>query len=541
MRKINWQKWICTIAFTGIMIIDWTRGSLIWHYWAEAINLTGVILAVVMACGFTWKKQSIWKYLLWIAVWAAGTGAGYLIWRNAPGTVFEGQYFTAALSVGALGVIAVRMFQEKDFFLAVRRRKRPMVVLTAALAFLMTTSRSGEIWPVWFFFMFGMFYLIRYSPKESEALWETLADGVIIGFFLIQSFAFGFRPYDVVRYSGAYANCNMNALFYIVTYIMVLYKLHCLRLWDMNAPGRKNRRFLLIFYGGLAGGLFNLTLFTISRTAFLVIVGVTFIYAGLEFVMKKRMQTAKFVRMLVGGCLTIVLTFPLVYLCIRYLPTILHHPVWWEGEYSTDKVHSFDPPNSDKYVSLEEFFSEFLGRMSLINAGREEEISLEQEKIYSLFAGPVSYSTALAAESVSADAGLLQGSDADSSGKIRIEIFKKYMEGLNFLGHSPSEGYFQITETYHSWHAQNVFLQIAFFYGIPAGLCFVVLIVWIGKKALLTAYYGEEKHALLPFLVWLVFVGFGMLECVWYPGQSILFLICLTPKIWIDAERKQLT
>ena len=109
------------------------------------------------------------------------------------------------------------------------------------------------------------------------------------------------------------------------------------------------------------------------------------------------------------------------------------------------------------------------------------------------------------------------------------------------MGHSPSEGYFQITETYHSWHAQNVFLQIAFFYGIPAGLCFVVLIVWIGKKALLTAYYGEEKHALLPFLVWLVFVGFGMLECVWYPGQSILFLICLTPKIWIDAERKQLT
>ena len=415
------------------MIIDWTRGSQKWHYWAGAINLTGVLLAVVMACGFTWKNQSLRKYLLWTAVWLAGTGAGYLIWRMAPGTVFEVQYFTASLSVWALGTIAVRMFQEKNFFSVIKGRKKSMAVLAAALALLMTISRSGEIWPIWFFFMFGMFYLVRYSSEESEALWASLADGVILGFFLIQSFAFGFRPYDTVRYSGAYANCNMNALFYIVTYIMVLYKLHCLRVSDADASGRKRRIFLLLFYGGLAGGLFNFTLFTISRTAFLVIVGVTLIYAGLEFAVKKRLQFSKLVRIVAMGCLAIVLTFPLVYLCIRYLPTILHHPVWWEGEYSTDKVHSFDPPNSDKYVSLEEFFSEFLGRMSLVNARQEEEILLEQEKIHSLFAGPVSYSSALAAESESVDTGLLQGSDADSSGKIRIEIFKKYVQDLNFF------------------------------------------------------------------------------------------------------------
>ena len=415
------------------MIIDWTRGSQKWHYWAGAINLTGVLLAVVMACGFTWKNQSLRKYLLWTAVWLAGTGAGYLIWRMAPGTVFEVQYFTASLSVWALGTIAVRMFQEKNFFSVIKGRKKSMAVLAAALALLMTISRSGEIWPIWFFFMFGMFYLVRYSSEESEALWASLADGVILGFFLIQSFAFGFRPYDTVRYSGAYANCNMNALFYIVTYIMVLYKLHCLRVSDADASGRKRRIFLLLFYGGLAGGLFNFTLFTISRTAFLVIVGVTLIYAGLEFAVKKRLQFSKLVRIVAMGCLAIVLTFPLVYLCIRYLPTILHHPVWWEGEYSTDKVHSFDPPNSDKYVSLEEFFSEFLGRMSLVNARQEEEILLEQEKIHSLFAGPVSYSSALAAESESVDTGLLQGSDADSSGKIRIEIFKKYVQDLNLF------------------------------------------------------------------------------------------------------------
>ncbi len=536
MKKINWQKWICTIAFTGIMIIDWTRGSQKWHYWAGAINLTGVILAVVMAFGFTWKNQSLWKYLLWTAAWLAGTGVGYLIWRMAPGTVFEIQYFTASLSVWALGAIAVRMFQEKNFFSVIKGRKKSMVVLAAVLALLMTISRSGEIWPIWFFFMFGMFYLVRYSSEESEALWTSLADGVIIGFFLIQSFAFGFRPYDTVRYSGAYGNCNMNALFYIVTYIMVLYKLHCLRVSDADASGRKRRIFLLLFYGVLAGGLFNFTLFTISRTAFLVIVGVTLIYAGLEFSVKKRLQFSKLVRIVAMGCFAIVLTFPLVYLCIRYLPTILHHPVWWEGEYSTDKVHSFDPSNSDKYVSLEEFFSEFLGRMSLTNARQEEEILLEQEKIHSLFAGPVSYSSALSAESESIDNGLLQGSDAESSGKIRIEIFKKYVQGLNFFGHSPSEGYFQITEGYHSWHAQNVFLQIAFFYGIPAGLCFAVLIVWMGKKALLAAFFRKERYSLLPLLVWLVFVGFGMLECVWYPGQSILFLLCITPKIWMKRK-----
>jgi len=51
-------------------------------------------------------------------------------------------------------------------------------------------------------------------------LWDGLANGIILGFFLIQIFAYGFRPYDEVRYKGAYSNCNVNSLMYLMPKIL---------------------------------------------------------------------------------------------------------------------------------------------------------------------------------------------------------------------------------------------------------------------------------------------------------------------------------
>lgn len=60
----------------------------------------------------------------------------------------------------------------------------------------------------------------------------------------------------------------------------------------------------------------------------------------------------------------IVLLFPVVYGCVRYLPTVLHHPVWFEGEYHEDySVHSYDPWNSDRYISFEEALENNVGRI----------------------------------------------------------------------------------------------------------------------------------------------------------------------------------
>ena len=129
---------------------------------------------------------------------------------------------------------------------------------------------------------------------------------------------------------------------------------------------------------------------------------------------------------------------------------------------------------------------------------------------------------------------LLTEEEANSSMRVRLEIYKRYWNHLNWNGHILEEGYFPITEDYHAWHAQNVFLQIAFYHGIPAGICFILLMIGLGVWAVKLAIKGGRKENILPLLIGMFFIGYGMMECVWYLGQGVLFFLYLIPRIMID-------
>ena len=53
--------------------------------------------------------------------------------------------------------------------------------------------------------------------------------------------------------------------------------------------------------------------------------------------------------------LVFIAMFLPVYGCARYIPALRHHPIWYD-DYSEEKVHSWDPIDSEKYTSLDEFF-----------------------------------------------------------------------------------------------------------------------------------------------------------------------------------------
>lgn len=618
MERKSIKPIIYTICFACIMWIDWCRGSQRGDCWATYINLTGVVMSVIMLSHFSFKNVPLKRYIVWLLIWLAGSGVGYMIWRIYPGEVFETQYATAALSIGCLGLVVLHLWQARDTLKSASLGNPVLLAVWVILSVLMLLSRRNELWPIWFLWMFGMFYLIPFTKEEKKSLWEGAANGIILGFFMIQIFAYGFRPYDEVRYKGAYDNCNVNAMMYLVTLIMTLYKLHSMR-WQEEPKGSKKvwkERLFYCFYTILAAGLVSFILFTMTRTALLVALGILLVYGFLEaFVYQKRKWWKHLLRVTV--CVAcVVLTVPFVYVTIRYLPTILHHPMWWGAEYSEDKVHSFDPYDSEKYVSWEEAAREMLGRF--YTGGEEVALEDEEGAAYDGEAGenmagdavnPASQDSELpalsdpaetdgvksdaaesdaaetdgvksdAAESDSAETEavesdtveeeaaepenadevspvsdpvtkdawnllteeervLLSGAESGSSMRIRLEIYKRYINHLNLTGHTLKEGYFPITENYHAWHAQNVFLQIAFYHGIPAGICFVILIIGLGLQALKLAFGGRRREDILPLLILLFFVGYGMLECVWYLGQTVLFMMYLVPKILIDGRTK---
>ena len=583
---IDKKQIVYTICFFALVLIDWVRGSQDGDRWALATNCTGFVMIVLMliliqcsenksASQTLNKKNQKFPCFIWLAIWTFGTCLGYIIWSHNPGRIYHYQYISGALNVGCLGIVGIRIWQSRNELRQYKlwkngarkewSRKGKLRAGILAISWLlmvsfMTFSPFRSLWQVWFLVMFGMFYLIPIGSEEGKKLWNGMADGIIWGFFAIQIFAYGFRPYDEVRYKGAFNNCNMNALFYLVTYIMVLYRLYVLNSKERLEAEQKKiiGRLIKAFYYILAGGLITFIFFTISRTALLAAFVITFLYGIMTVTIAYKEKVSRLLLQwfLIGICA--LLTFPCVYVTIRYLPGILHHPIWYSGEYSVSRVHSYDPINSDKYVSLEEFWESAIGRldyrilsghtggeMKMVAQATVPEVSVPGEA-YLVDNGSIEDISIedIVAEELNGNDGsegkieyILSGEDTSNSSKIRKEIYFLYFKNLNFKGHILTDGYYQITPEYHAWHAQNVFLQIAYYYGIPSGILFFFLILaagWLGVKGFLLNPIRYEN--LIPILVWLVFVVIGLLECVWNPGQLILTLLFLVQKIMIDDQ-----
>ena len=73
---------------------------------------------------------------------------------------------------------------------------------------------------------------------------------------------------------------------------------------------------------------------------------------------------------------------------------------------------------------------------------------------------------------------------------------------------------------------------MTYYYGIPVGIRFCILMFaagWLWIKGL-QCDSGRYEN-LISVLVWLVFVGVGLLECVGNTGQLIIILLFMVHKI----------
>ena len=554
-KKSKYRRIWFIVLFMALNLIEWLKATQTGDIWKVAVNVAGlVVMALVMSaypvkelcCGFS-KVFTIICLAVMVGIY------GY--WWMNPGKFVVWQYLTAVMNIWLIGIMLWVLWRRA----AAGRLKKPkwdiLSTLWVLLTIVMVLSKSGRVWPVWFFLIYGIFYLTEYSEEDKDALVEGMVNGTIISFFIMQIYAYGFRPYDEVRYKGPLSNCNMTALYYLIVYCMILAKLHLLTL-------QKSGKIRKLFWMVMAGGLLCFQFMTLCRTAWLSAIAVTFAYGILivKGIWKDSLPKVLGKAVLLG--VITVAVFPIVFGTVRWLPTILHHPIWYEGEWSEEKVHSFDPADSDKYVTLEEFLDTALGRFLQIlekpaavdgqamqdaagqgeagqgeagqgEAGQEtaEESLVTEEETddpgEELFM-PDGYVRA-SAEAIGDEVPILDYSKDWTSSDIRVAIFKAYWKDLNWRGHSEKEGYYLITPEYRCWHAQNLWLQIAYYYGIPAGILLVVLTVVMIYYYISRCYKGklDQKYGVLPLLFVILYFTFGLMEVVWNPGQLVFVLIFL--------------
>lgn len=520
--KKNVCKWWYALCLVFLGIIDQRRGSAVGEIQMLFSNLVGVVMALLLLPSIKLEKEKAKPYLLWtpicviLSVIACIIGVQY--WKYA------GQWITVVLNVAVWSYLLIYLYLEKPYTEFSTRIKQPFFWMVAVLLLLMQMSVHEGIMPLWYLLIYGGFALIGIPREKTGDFYDGMLNGIIIWFFAQQILAFGFRPYDYVsiRYRGLYSGETQNGLFYMIAFCAFLLKWY-------DSRERKQKWYVRFFYFLMSAGMVSFTVLTGGKASILGIgASVVLVYVGYDIF--KRKTFYGLLLHVTALILCIVLTFPATYLCVRYLPTILHHPIWFEGEYMEGySVCSFDSWDSWKYVSFESMVYTNVNRLLEFVGINPDSWAVRFHDF--MQALPVHAEELVMQEEIGSEAGSSPDNPFNienlnalySSTDARKIIYTYYWNHLNFRGHDKEHSGFWISEDIYYGHAHNMFLQVAYDYGIIPGILFVLIYLYSLYRAFLLCRKGN--WICMVFLM--AILCFGMVEMVLVSGQITVSLMAI--------------
>ncbi len=511
-KRINLLKIIYTMCFVALCIINWVKVSLNGRAQMTAANLTALVISVLILSNYKFKDFCRRSF----GVWVVGCALLFPKMLQVVEKAFPywGVAFTTCINYFISGVFAILFFSKSRWKEVGKTIRKNILVVWLLLIFLMIISINEDIWPLWFGIIMLSYYFSPFSMENRKLLMHSLIDGVILGFFIIQGAALLFRPYDLVRYQGLFTNPNMNALFYSFSYAAFLCK------WYYFIKEKKSI-FIRTFCCGMSCSLIGFCILTGSKAALFSMICETLLFSYLLFHQRKYyvLYIARFliILMILG-----IVFVPINYLAIRYIPTLHLHPLYFEGEYSESKVLPGEPRDSVKYISFDETISCSFGRLLYM-------FELSEDLSSHLGLSLVVH----AADNEVQEPDYLYSLDEIADGfepiDFRLRIYRSYIQRLNLWGHSNTYEPVIICEGGGNIpHAHNIFIQMAFLYGVPVGLLFIILVVVYAYKVYTYIKSSEDEIACIVSCFAICFLVFGFFEIDWMLGQlpfTMFFLL----------------
>lgn len=500
-------------CFVLLGLIDQRRGSAEGTLQMFFVNLTGIAIGMILIPSMKREFVHTKFFGIWSIICIPGVALGWIIGRKY--WFYPGQWYTAVINIAVIGYLVLYIVWNWKTIKVQHRLNRGCFCVVMSMLAVMQLSVHEALWPAWFFFLFGCFYLIGLPGEKEDAFLEGMLLGIMIWFFVQQTIAFGFRPYDYVRYRGLYSGETQNGVFYMIAFCAFT------GMW-LLLKKRKAKKCLRVLCFLLSAGSVGFQLLTGGRASFLGLAAA----AVLAYMAYDIIICGSFRHWLLQGVLLsicIVLLFPAVYGCVRYLPTVLHHPVWFEGEYNEDfSVHSYDPWNSDRYVSFGEVLENNIGRILQILgiefSGEDGQVRFKTSNTLTVYA-------AAPGEPGSSPDNPFSFEETDfyNSVSIRRTIYYYYATHLNLVGHSKDNAGFYMEQGVYQDHAHNMFLQIAYDYGVFAGILFLIWNVWCLIRLLLR----KDMQGIICAAFLMAILVYGCAEMAVTTGQitmTILFL-----------------
>lgn len=504
----SWRRLLYTICFLMFCIIDQRTktGSGLDGIIETFRESMGIVLAIIIFSHYKWEDFVKWKqfYIVWGVLSTIGAIIAF-VWGIGR-RPFLNDWVVILLDVIVWGYIVLHTFISVVLEKLFPSLNKKLLIVWGIMMLLMIVSRSKDIWPLCYAVMFGSFYLTDFTEEEKRDLWQGGLDGIILSFILFQGFCCVFRPYDVVRYKGIYNNGNINAVYYLAVLAAVFTKILYLMKKDTY-------KWVKVIYWLASGVVLSFVFMTIGRIAWITafILGVLFLgFLNLIQQKKKFLQNG----IILVLCATFML--PISFGAARYLPPVFHHPVWFWGEWSEDKVHSWDPWNSEKYVDADELLEAAMGRL----VGSAQTLLEHSPFVIRADAAELGLD-----DDPRALAAVFKDGDKRDDFLVRSTIYKYYFTHLNWRGHPYEEQGFQLTKTYWIGHAHNIYLQYGTDFGIPVMILFAVLIVW----SCVICWKRAKKHVSIGDMAALFYIlipaVFGLFEYAWGVGSLSITML----------------
>jgi len=520
---INYQRLIVSLCILVVCIGSQQIQTAAWNSgridFFQAI--IGVLLAIIIMTNYKWNDIVEHKvvYIVWtvLGIVAGGIATPLVIAKRAD--YLTGQTIIIALGIFLMGYCII--YTAINFFIKKYQPKlyKPLFVIWVAMLLLMIFSRSEYWWPECYFSIFLCYYLTEQTAEQRTNVIQGLVNGMILGFLAIQGHALLCRPYDRVRYFGNFCNPNHNCMFLCMCLVAILAKL-------LFLTKEKSKIIIRIIYLLMGGACYSLICMTMSRTGYLTMF-ITTVFFLIAYC--KIRQKIVFIRMGLLLVTIFVAMMPVTYLSVRYIPTIHPHVVFYFQEgYSEERVHSWDPRDSEKYTTFEQVLGNVLGRFASAKTALDNlnsQSSNREERGFLKIAANGDYlpSTAVSQAMLSTidedKVPALTAEEAANAFTVRYTIYKWYIDHLSLRGMPYDEQGFQLTEEQWIQDTHNIYLDYGINFGYPVMILFAIFIWWgIGRLAK-QGIRRTDVEKITCLLIALVPPIFGLLEYSWGTGM----------------------
>ncbi len=487
-------------------------------------RLTLLCLAVVAATYFhrreLWNRYSLAVSVLCIPFFVEFANLGFV--QEGKELEFKLDFVVAVCFGPLLVALGRRLFtgwkdkNSREAFL----RDYCVSYLAQLLGFfvLLVLFRNTRGWTFTVAVPFTLFYLLGLNREKWRELLQEFRWGVLWSFGAILAFSLLFRPYQKLfnpRYPLAFYSVATCSLYLVVVFLAAFCQvLSCF--WEKR---QKHQFFVPLL---VMGTVFCYTGMTISRTAFLAIgsaAALAFFCLGTTLFRKQLLRLGM---AYVTPVLAALFLFPLVFTLTRGVPALVGHPYvmggeFWEGE----TITSEDPMDSEKYMDWQRFRSLTLDKLF---GAENKNVQAKVDRIQASIMPAL-----LVAHGVTPETWYNESENSVSNG--RVDIFKAYLARLNLTGHDAMG---VDTEEMSYPHAHNTFLQTAYDHGIFVGICFLLLGVVSGVRALVLCLRQQDKiDDVFPLMVLVAFGMAGMTEWVFHPSILLGFTLLLVQGILV--------